>query len=296
MSYKIAGAPCCWGVESPDNIFNPHWYTVLQETAKGGFSGLEFGPYGFLPLDQEIIIPKLKEQGLNICAGTIYDPLSVPECRELVLAKTRKLCSILEKLESKLLVVIDSVCDERNTYAGLPDEAPRLDDKSWDFMMETIRMIACIAKEHGVRAVVHPHAGGYIEFKDETDRMLADLSHELVGLCLDTGHLYYACQDPAESLIYYQNRLDYVHFKDVKADVYQQVVNERIGFFAGCARGVMCPIGEGIINYKAIYEALNEINYQGWIVIEQERDPRNAGSTLTDITRSRQFLKEQGFG
>ncbi|GAL04575.1 hypothetical protein JCM19237_1247 [Photobacterium aphoticum] len=42
--------------------------------------------------------------------------------------------------------------------------------------------------------------------------------------------------------------------------------------------------------------ALQEIRYEGWIAIEQERDPRNNATTLADITRSRQFLKEQGFG
>ncbi|GAL04576.1 inosose dehydratase [Photobacterium aphoticum] len=245
MSYKIAGAPCCWGVESADNEFNPHWYTVLRETQEAGFKGLELGPYGFLPLDSDIITPKLHALDLQICAGTIYDPLSVPEMREAVLAKTRKLCGILQQLDTKLLVVIDAVCEARNPYAGLPEEAPRLSDERWVFMMDTIRQIAAIAKQHGVRAVVHPHAGGYIEFKDETDRMLTDLSHEEVGLCLDTGHLYYACQDPAQSLIEYKDRLDYVHFKDVQADVYKQVVNERIGFFAGCARSVMCRLVKG---------------------------------------------------
>ena len=81
-------------------------------------------------------------------------------------------------------------------------------------MMDTIREISAIAKQHKIRVVVHPHAGGYIEYQDEIDRALYDLPHSDVGLCLDTGHLYYAGMDPAQSLIDYADRLEYVHFKD----------------------------------------------------------------------------------
>ncbi len=193
------------------------------------------------------------------------------------------------------LVVIDSVNDVRSKYAGLPDEAPRLDEAHWQHMMETIRWVATIAREKGIRAVVHPHAGGYIEYKDEIDRMLEEVSAEDAGLCLDTGHLYYAGMDPVHSLAEYAFRLEYVHFKDIHKDRLENAIERRTGFWQACADGVMRPIGEGDIDYAGVEAALKQIGYEGWITIEQERDPRDCATTLPDITRSREYLVERGY-
>ena len=37
----------------------------------------------------------------------------------------------------------------------------------------------------------------------------------------------------------------------------------------------MCPLGSGAIDYPAVRAFLDKRGYQGWITIEQERDPRN---------------------
>ncbi|WP_339182501.1 hypothetical protein [Oceanobacillus sp. FSL W7-1293] len=52
----------------------------------------------------------------------------------------------------------------------------------------------------------------------------------------------------------------------------------------------MCPIGEGVIDYKEIYWLLTaKLKYEGFITIEQERDPRNAGSSLADVKKVSHF-------
>ena len=56
----------------------------------------------------------------------------------------------------------------------------------------------------------------------------------------------------------------------------------------------MCPLGQDAIDYQQVAAALSSIGYHGWITIEQERDPRNAETTLQDIKQSRQFLIESG--
>ena len=77
--------------------------------------------------------------------------------------------------------------------------------------------------------------------------------------------------------------------------VYDRVMGQRIRFFEACAEGVMCPIGRGVLDYDGIREALREIGYQGYITVEQERDPRNSGSVLSDVKASRDFLRSVGF-
>lgn len=101
--------------------------------------------------------------------------------------------------------------------------------------------------------------------------------------------------DPVTWLRRYAERIDYVHFKDIDRQVFDQVMGQRIRFFEACAAGVMCPIGQGVLDYDGIRQALAEIGYQGYITVEQERDPRHAGSVLADVKASRDFLRGVGF-
>lgn len=295
MNNKFAIAPCSWGIEDPNNIDNPPWETVLDEAGKSGFSGIELGPYGYLPTDYSLLKDKLKSKQLELIAGTVYDNLTSTADISILSKKTRDICSLLSKVidgkDQGYLVIIDSVKDLRNTTAGHSDLAKRMSGKEWKLMMDNIKVISKIsAEEFGIRPVVHPHAGGYIEFKDETEQFLNDIPHDLAGLCLDTGHLYYAGDDPSASLKEYASRLDYVHFKDINASVYDKALKDKMGFFDACNLGVMCSIGRGCLDYNSIFKTLKEIDYNGKITIEQERDPKDSKGALKDVKTSFDFL------
>jgi len=163
-------------------------------------------------------------------------------------------------------------------------------------MMELIREAARIARdEYGIRAVVHPHAGGYIEFEDEIEKAAKDISYELAGLCLDTGHLYYSGMDPVRKLIQYKDQLDYVHFKDVDQEVFDAILQKKIRFFDAVYEGVMTPIGKGVLDYAAIHHCLQKIDYSGYITLEMERDPQHAAEGFMAIKESLFYLQESGF-
>ena len=307
MDITITTAPCCWGVDDIRNPNLPPWERVLDEVAAAGYGGLELGPYGYVPLYVKRVGDALQRRGLTIVAGTIFDDLASPDNRANLLRQTEEICALVTRLPKEppspgqrfatpYLTVMDWGHDERDYAAGHSDRAPRLSDAAWAGMVDNIKAIADLARtRHGVRAVIHPHAGGYIEFADEIKRIAADVPAETAGLCLDTGHLFYAGMDPVASLETYAERLDYIHFKDIDAAVFVAVLSEHIRFFDACARGVMCPIGRGVIDYAAIRALLTRIDYQGFITVEQERDPRNVGGSLADVKASRDYLASVGF-
>lgn len=302
----ITTAPCCWGVDDIKNPHLPSWEKVLDEASNAGFGGLELGPYGYLPLDLPLVSQALETRGLTIVAGTIFDDLVSPSNREHLLRQTSEICSLITELpkprahigqryEAPYLTVMDWGHDERDFAAGHPERAVRLDDHAWQGMMENIRAIATLARDgYGVRTTIHPHAGSYIEFADELERTVRDIPPDLAGLCVDTGHMTYSGMDPVATLRRYWDRVDYIHFKDIDAAIYEQVMQERIRFFDACGKGVMCPIGGGSIDYHAIHALLTELGYAGYITVEQERDPRNAGGILKDLATSRAFLSRIG--
>lgn len=305
--FALNCAPCCWGVDDVSNPHLPAWQKVLDEASLAGFSGLELGPYGYMPLDVGIMSDALDRRNLRIVAGTIFDDLVSAGNRENLLKQTRQICALISKLPAPLrfdgqrhaapyLTVMDWGHDERDYAAGHADRAPRLSKEDWQGMMDTIRLISTIARdEFGIRATIHPHAGGYIEFLDEIERLEQDIPPEVAGFCLDTGHLAYAGMDPVETLGHFFERVDYLHFKDIDPVVQKDVMSRRIRFFEACAEGVMCPIGQGIIDYAAVHRLLVERDYRGHITIEQERDPRNSASVLDNLATSRRFLAETGF-
>lgn len=308
MTIKISGAPCCWGVDDPQNPYLPDWKDVLKEAHLAGFKGIESGPYGYLPLDKEVLQAELEKNKLTIMAGTIFDDLVTERNLSNLLKQVDDICSLItllpqdeqkpnQKWKTPYLVVMDWGHDERDYTAGHSDKAPRLTDKQWETMMDHIRQIAVKAeKEYGVRTVIHPHAGGYIEFSDEIRKLVADIPYQLAGLCLDTGHLLYSGMDPAEWIEKLYDRIDYIHFKDIDTAVYEKVMNKKIRFFEACAENVMCPIGEGVINYQQIFDLLTEqLHYEGFITIEQERDPRHADGSLEDVKKSVTYLEKIGF-
>lgn len=308
MSMNICGAPCCWGVDDPKNPYLPPWQRVLEEAGKAGYRAIELGPYGYLPINADLVAAELNKNGLAIVAGTIFHDLLDDENQASVLHAVDDICTLItdprlpklpvhagQNFPTPYLTVMDWGHDERDYAAGHSDRAPRLSPEEWARFMANVRAVCERAKNHGVRAVIHPHAGGYLEFEDEIEAVTRDIPYELAGLCLDTGHLYYSGMDPVTFLKKYAERLDYVHFKDVNESIYRQVLDTHIRFFDGCGKGSMCPIGTGALDYPSIKHTLEQIGYSGYITIEQERDPRNADTSLRDVKASVDYLKSIGY-
>ncbi|WP_312241243.1 TIM barrel protein [Pantoea sp.] len=307
MTIHIANAPCSWGVDDPDNPYLPPWEKVLQEAAQAGYKSIELGPWRYLPTDAQRLAAALKQYDLSLVAATIFDDLVSEANFANMVELTHNLCRNLsavptaskthgDNFPAPYLVIIDFGNAERARYAGNAAKSPRLPEAEWRRMMQHITTLSRIAwEEYRVRPVIHPHAGGCIEFADELEKLAADIPHEVAGLCLDTGHLYYAGMDPLRWLGAYFDRIDYLHFKDVDDRVFREALTQELDFFAACAAGVMCPLGSGAIDYPAIKALLAERHYQGWITIEQERDPRNAATSLRDVTASLRYLQSVGF-
>jgi len=306
MTLHIANAPCSWGVDDPNNPFLPPWEKVMQEAAQAGYLSIELGPWRYLPTDSQQLTTALNQHGLSLVAGTLFDDLVSEANVDNMIALTHNICRILSEVPTAekthgdnapapYLVIIDFGDANRARLAGQYDKAPRLSAADWQRMMQHIITLSDIARQYGVRPVIHPHAGGNIEFADELEKLVADIPHSVAGLCLDTGHLYYAGMDPLIWLEKYFSRIDYLHFKDVNPQIFASGLKRELDFFSACAEGVMCPLGQGAIDYPAIRAFLAERDYQGWITIEQERDPRNVGSSLRDVTASLNYLHSVGF-
>ena len=102
---------------------------------------------------------------------------------------------------------------------------------------------------------------------------------DLVHLTLETGHLYKAGVNLIELINTCGERIDHVHFKDVR-------------------NGRFAEFGKGIIDFSMIMKSLKNIGYNGWVIVEDEvnsPDIHLVGSTTTTpletAKNSRKYLE-----
>jgi inosose dehydratase len=294
-SYRLANAPCSWGVDFADRPENPAWTRVLDEAAAAGFAAIDLGPVGFFPTDPVQLADELARRNLTLSAGGLFDPLTDPRAFDQVVDKTRRTCAILQKLGAPRLVIIDCVSNERGRFAGRPAQAPRLAAGDWKAMMDRIVELARIARDdYGVKSYLHAHAGCHIEYEDELGRAMSDLPDDLVGLCVDTGHSAYAGFDPIALIRRYGSRVGHIHLKNIDKAVHAACVADGIGFFDAIARGVFCPLGKGVVDFAGVRGALAAIGYHGMAVVEQDVDPTGDASPLNNARESFAYLASIG--
>ena len=291
-AYRLANAPCSWGVDFADRPENPDWRRVLDEAAAAGFSAIDLGPVGYFPPDPSQLADELVRRNLSLSAGGLFDPLADPAAFDGVIGKTRRTCAILKALNAPRLVIIDCVSEARGDTAGRSSAARRLSPTEWKDMIGRIVELARIAwNEYGVTSTLHAHAGTNIEFEDELDRAMADAPENLLGLCVDTGHSAYAGIDPVKLIHKYGKRIGHMHLKDVDPQVRASCLAGEIDFFGAIAKGIFCPLGRGMVEFAAVRDALAEIGYGGVAVVEQDVDPSSGSGPRENARQSYAFLK-----
>lgn len=296
MTIDIGNAPCSWGVEFAGDPNNPHWETVLQECAQAGFKGIELGPVGFMPDDPVLLKEKFDQYGLTLIGGVIFRPFHNPQQWDDVIDGAVRTCQALKANHAQHLVLIDSIAPNRALTAGRPNEADQFTKSEWQAFSARIATIAKMGyEEYGLIPAIHPHAGGYIDFLDETEQLLNEIDVDILKICIDTGHSVYAGFDPIAFMEKYINRISYVHFKDIDNAVKQKVIASQTGFYDACAQDIFCNLGQGEIDFPAVKTLLEKNNYHGWCTIEQDCDP--AGDTIpaADAKINRQYLASIGF-
>jgi inosose dehydratase len=288
--FALATGPVSWGVDFADAPGNPPWPLVLDEIASSGIGALELGPVGYLPEDPGALRDALRRRGLVAVGSFVFEAFHDGARAAAIEALTVRASRAVAAAGGAVIVLIDRPGAERAATAGRSQAARRLDRGRWSVLVGGLRRAAAVADAHGLRAVVHPHAGGFLEFDDEIERLLQDSD---LDLCVDTGHAAYAGIAAERLIERCGERLGHVHLKDLRGDVLARVRAERLDFWDAIGEGVFCPLGEGDVDLPAVLGALDAAGYAGYATIEQDR-VAGCGSPLADLAASRRVLASAG--
>ncbi len=296
MTIRIGNAPCSWGVEFAGDPRNPAWRTVLKECAEAGYKGIELGPIGFMPEDPAELSEALSEFGLELIGGVVFRAFHDPAQWEDVLDGAKRTCKALRAHGAQHFVLIDSISPRRAPTAGRAAEAEQMDGAEWAAYRDRIVTIAKMgAEDYGLIPELHPHAGGFMDFEPEVERLLQEVDPGTLKLCIDTGHCTYAGFDPVAFMKRHMDRITYVHFKSTDAAVKADAIANRTGFYDACGQGIFCNLSEGEVDFPAVRQLLLDSGYEGWCTIEQDCDPTMDISPIDDARVNREYLESIGF-
>jgi len=137
----------------------------------------------------------------------------------------------------------------------------------------------------GVPLGLHNHMGNLSQAPDEVARVLDAADPRFVKLELDTAHYAQAGGDPAAAVERYQNRLLFLHVKDLESPV--------PGRPADSYRFV--ELGRGKLDFPAFFAALARARFEGWAIVELDRVPDAARTPKESGEIARRYLESQGF-
>lgn len=296
---RVGNAPVSWGVYEADRP-NPPFGKVLDAIAEAGYEGTELGPYGYLPTAPDALDRELRSRRLALGSSFVALPLEDASQRARSVAQALVVGRLLKTQGVAEVILADDEHPARQRIAGCvpADGSAGWSDAAWREAVATVHAVArALAEELGMRAVVHHHAGTFVETPAEIERLLEQTDPETIGLLLDTGHAVYGGADPLDIVRRHGPRVRYVHLKDAQRAELERVRGGGVTMPEAWKRGVFCPLGEGVVDFPAVIEALRRAAYQGWMIVEQDVVPDAAGKLNPDPSesarRSRAFLRER---
>ncbi len=236
---------------------------TLKKVADMGYKYLELANYengkfyGYVPSEFKKLVDGL---GMEIISSHTQ-----VEGAGVTLDSARKMAEDHVKIGSKYCIEPWIVEDMRTTIA------------SFQRMAANWNQIGKIMKEFGMQFGYHNHNFEFATVEGKVpyfDVMLAELDKELVILELDMFWASKAGHNPVDLINKYPGRFQLFHFKDMytKQDPFFEVIKDDIA-----------PVGEGVIDFKAIYAARETAGMKYLIV---EEDQSRSGDMLGDIQKS----------
>lgn len=298
MPIHIANAPVSWGIYEFKDIEPKYPYTrVLDEIAATGHTGLELGPWGYLPTDPDVLRPELEKRGLQLLSS--YVPVNFADANSIETAEAQAL------QVGKLLAALGAVCivlaDDNGTVPELTKKAGKrtgsaLSDDEWDVYAAGVNRVARkIYDELGLKVTFHHHCAGYVETPDEARKLLEKTDENLVGLCLDTGHWQYAGGDALAAVQEFGERVRYLHLKDCDPAVRQKCIDDDLDYFQATKEGVFCELGKGGVNFPEILKLMESNGYSGWAIVEQDVLVDDLDAPRQSAARNREYLRGLGY-
>ena len=257
-----------------DLAFSTNAYTrhtlpdAIESIGDHGYAGVEIlgdEPHAYFPAfgdaDEERLVTVLDDSDLrvsNINANTatgyyddappssFFDPSVVTANdadREWRIEYTKR------AIDLATLTGAPAVC--LATGRPLPGTPP---ERTHEHLRDSLDSILDYAEEHGVDIGIEYEPELLVECTEEVLALIDDIGRDSLGINLDVGHAAVYGEDPAEAIRRSAGHVTGVHLEDIVGGIRGKHYHR-------------IP-GEGDLDFRAIFDALDDIGYDGFATLE----------------------------
>jgi len=247
---------------------------AIEDIAELGYKGVQFRAsvvQNFQPAELRALLQKKGLAFTALSSGVVDIDAKPADEIERHLANAR----FLQAAGGQYLQLLDKL-----TGYGRPFDAPacaRLGD--------LLTRIGKACTPLGVTVAYHNHLNTLSESPAGLEAVLAASDPRYVKFELDTAHALAGGADPAQLVDRYQERLAFLHLKDLRDLTGDPKAKYPFQFV---------ELGRGRVDLAAIFAALDKVGFKGWAVIELDRVPDKGGHPKQSAAISKAFLQAHG--
>ena len=247
---------------------------AIRMIAEIGYEGIELlcdTPHAYPPTfqDKEIYsfknqIAKFRLDISNLNAFTLYSISDVyhpswieddKASRELRITHTINCIKLAKKIGAKNL----------STEPGGPLSESKTNIKYLEnLFMEGLNRVVPIAEQENIIILIEPEPNLLLENSNQFLNFIENLSTDNVRLNFDIGHFYCVGEDPTDLIYKLSEYIEHFHLADIASN---RIHNHLIP-------------GEGSINFRSVFKAIEAIGYKGFVTVElypYQLCPKEAG-------------------
>ena len=273
MSVKLGIAPIAWSNDDmPELGGDTSLETCLSEAREAGFTGIESG--GKFPKTSKELLPILNKHNINLCSGW-YGAKLLKRTVKDEMENIRTQLDLFKDCNAPCIVFAEVTNSIQADESKPLSKRPKLDKDDWKKFCEKINEVGKRLEGENMPLAYHHHMGTVIQSHEDTERLMNE-TNDTVKLTIDTGHMLFAGGNSLKIIRDFKEKIAHVHCKDMREKVLKKSLSEDLSFRHAFLEGAFTVPGDGCIDYRPIFNELVKNNYQGWLVVEAEQDPKKA--------------------
>lgn len=240
-----------WGNVAEDKV----WGTFLKDCSDLGYAGISVIEFmmGERYKNPKKVLEDAQAHGLEVCG--LDQKIEQPD------DYYRQGCAFLNTVGGNVLVLLGGHGKTEADFRRVADDLNR---------------IGHICAAEGVTAVYHHHTGNTAETFEEFTKLMDLVDPKIFHVMVDTGHITKDMRPhrAGDVIRHFGKRLKFLELKDWSKET-----------------DLTTEVGQGLCDYPGVWKALKEIDYSGWLVVEQnwakkDRPPRESARISRECIRS----------
>ena len=273
MKIKLGIAPIAWSNDDmPELGGDTPIEQCLEEASAAGFTGIELG--GKFPRNPGITNFLLNKYKLKMPGGWYGSLLRTRSAEDEWVAMQDHL-NLLKLVNADVFVFADVSGSIQGDQTKRLSTRPTMEDDEFAEYCKKINDISNRLSDEGIPMSYHEHMGTIIQTENDVDRFMNN-TNQNTFLLYDTGHLLFAEANYERVLTNYISKINHVHCKDIRQNILENSLKNDLSFRESFLDGVFTVPGDGCIDYEPLFKILYENNYDKWLIIEAEQDPKKA--------------------